>query len=114
MMIRLIGIALMLVGIYFLGTNIIFTTNMSPYWWRGIAADASVLTLTAGVFSLFILRGRFYKQLGWVLVITGIVCVFVSSRAVLNPTSLWQFFASLVSFSIGYQIFTTGDIDIGV
>ena len=32
------GLALMLLGIYFLGQNVIFTTHAYP-WWRGIAAD---------------------------------------------------------------------------
>jgi len=32
------------------GHNILFTTNVSPYWWRGIAADASVVfNRTSGV-----------------------------------------------------------------
>jgi hypothetical protein len=32
------GLALILLGIYFLGSNIIFTTHAYP-WWRGVAAD---------------------------------------------------------------------------
>ena len=43
---QLLGMGLMLLGVYLLGRNIIFTTNVYPYWWRGIAADVSVLALT--------------------------------------------------------------------
>ena len=52
---RLIGLGLLLVGIYFLGQNIYFSTNPYPYWWRGIAANASILSLTIGVLLFFIL-----------------------------------------------------------
>ncbi|MGK7952100.1 MAG: hypothetical protein AB4368_25775 [Xenococcaceae cyanobacterium] len=38
--------------------------------------------------------------------------IFFSSRAILNPTSLWQFCLSLASFVGGYQLFTTGRLNI--
>jgi hypothetical protein len=107
----IIGIGLMFVGVYFLGKNIFFTTNLYPYWFRGIAADLSVLALTTGVGTLFFLP-RSLKFIGWILIIIGIIAVFLSSRAILNPTSLWQFFLSLISFTAGYQLFTTGKINI--
>ncbi|MEO0738717.1 MAG: hypothetical protein AAFZ35_18135 [Cyanobacteria bacterium J06649_12] len=48
LLIQLFGLVLMLLGIYFLGKNIFFTTNVSPYFWRGVAADASIFLLCAG------------------------------------------------------------------
>ena len=108
---RIIGLALILLGIYFLGENIYFTTNIYPYWWRGIAADASILLLTLGVFLFFILPRR-DKGLAFVAIALGIILIFFSSRATLNPTSLWQFFYSLTSFVGGYQLFTTGRLNI--
>ncbi len=107
----IIGLGLMLVGIYFLGTNILFTTNVSPYWWRGISADISVLALTGGIGALFALP-RDSKFIGWTLIGIGIVCVFVSSRAILESTSLWHFFISMISFTAGYQLFSTGKLNI--
>lgn len=107
----IIGIGLMLVGIYFLGDNILFTTNASPYWWRGISADISVFALTGGIGALFILP-RSSKFIGWTLILIGIISVFLSSRAILNPTSLWQFFLSMISFTAGYQLFSIGKINI--
>jgi hypothetical protein len=107
----LLGLGLMLLGIYFLGRNIFFTTQVSPYWWRGIAADASVLSLTGGIVGLFVLpRGS--KFLGWLGVAIGILLVFVSSRAILSPTSLWQFFVAMISMVGGYQLLTTGRINV--
>ena len=63
--VKLIGCCLLVYSIYLLGHNIIFTTNVSPYWWRGIAADASVILLAIGVLSLVFLPSEF-KEIGWV------------------------------------------------
>jgi hypothetical protein len=77
--IKFIGLVFLLVGIYFLGQNIIFTTNVSPFWWRDLSAAGSVLALTAGIIFLVFFR-RAVGQLGWVLVGLGIMLVFVSGR----------------------------------
>ena len=76
-----------------------------------MAADTSILFLTAGVLMFFVLpRGN--KSLAGIAIALGIVAVFVSSKAILQPTSLWQFVLSLASFVGGYQLFTTGRINI--
>ena len=108
---RLFGLGLLLLGIYFLGQNIYFSNNVYPYWWRGVAADTSVLFLTAGVL-LFFLLPRGNKSLAGISIAIGILAVFLSSRAILQPTSLWQFVVSLASFVGGYQLFTTGRLNI--
>lgn len=108
---KLIGLALLLAGVYFLGQNIYFTTNVYPYLWRGVAADASILFLTSGILMLFVLP-RQDKNLGWVALGMGIFLVFFSSRAILNPTSLWQFCLSMACFVGGYQLLTTGRLNI--
>jgi hypothetical protein len=48
------------------------------------------------------------KDLGWTAVAVGIMAIFISSRAILNPTSLWQFFLSLICIASGYKMLTTG------
>ena len=75
MLARLIGLCLLLVGLYFLGQNVYFTTNPYPYWWRGIAADSSILFLTAGVMLFFALPAR-EKMLSIISILIGIVLVF--------------------------------------
>ncbi len=107
LVLRLLGFGLLILGIYFLGRNIIFTTHVSPYWWRGIAANVSILSLMAGVLMLVFLPRR-NKKIGWIPLVVGVVLVFVSSRMMLNPTSLWQFLLSFVSMAVGYQMLTTG------
>ena len=106
--IQLIGLVLMLLGIYFLGKNIFFTTNVSPYFWRGFAADASFFLLCAGICLLAFMPLGAMKQLGWILIGAGILCIFISSRAILNPTSLWQFFVATSAMAFGYRFFATG------
>ena len=59
---RLFGLGLFGLGLYFLGKNIYFTNNIYPYWWRGVAADSSILCLTSGVLMFFALP-RQYKSL---------------------------------------------------
>lgn len=110
-LLRLLGLALLLVGVYFLGQNIYFTTNPYPYWWRGIAADFSILSLTLGLLMTFILP-RQAKSLGWIVLAFGIFLIFLSSRAILNPTSLWHFCLSMASFISGYQLLTTGRLNL--
>lgn len=102
---QLIGIGLMLLGLYLLGKNIIFTTNTSPYFWRGIAADVSIFSLTAGVIGLFMFP-KTAKVLSLILIGFGVIFVIYSSRAVLNPTSLWQFFLSIISMVGGFKLLT--------
>ena len=109
LLIKLIGFALLLWSVYLLGHNIFFTTNVSPYWWRGIAADASVVFLAMGVLVLVFLPDEF-KQIGWILTAIGILSVFMSSRAILNPTSLWEFFIAFIVMALGYKMFSTGRV----
>lgn len=47
------------------------------------------------------------KVMGWIAIGFGIICVFVSSRAILNPTSLWQLFLALGAMGFGYKMMTT-------
>ena len=111
LLVRLLGLSLLLLGVYFFGQNIYFTNNASPYWWRGFAADASILFLTAGVL-IFLAFPRRNKSLAGLAIAIGIVAVSFSSRAILEPTSLWQFVLALVSFTCGYQLLTTGRLNI--
>jgi hypothetical protein len=106
-LLKILGLGLLIWGIYFLGSNIFFTTGRGFYGWRGIAANLSVLSLVAGVLMLVFLP-RDAKNLGWVPVIVAIVLVFVSGRVILNPTSLWQFFLSFALMVGGYKLLMTG------
>ena len=106
-LIKLIGLALIIGGIYLLGQNIYFVSDAYPYWWRGVAADGSILFLTFGVLIFFLMPNE-GKALGAIAIAVGILLVFVSSRVVLRPTTLWHFVGSLACLVAGYQLITTG------
>ncbi|ANV88524.1 hypothetical protein [Picosynechococcus sp. PCC 7117] len=109
---KLIGLGLILLGIYFLGKNIFFTTGGYRYsFWRGISADLAVMTLAGGVVSLFTLPEN-NRTLGWILIGASILLIFAGGRAVLTPVSLWQLFISLASMTSGYQLLRTGRINL--
>lgn len=107
---KLIGLALVLIGIYFLGQNIHFTTYTSRFWWRDIPAAGSVLSLLGGILVL-LFGGRGIRESGWILVGLGIVLVFLSGGVVLRPTSLWTFFVAFCSLIGGYKLLSTGRLN---
>ncbi|MEM6612998.1 MAG: hypothetical protein AAF652_12235 [Cyanobacteria bacterium P01_C01_bin.72] len=53
----------------------------------------------------------YYFRTAFIAIAIGIMAIFFSSRAILQPTSLWQFMISLVSFIGGYQLFTRGKLN---
>ena len=106
---KLLGIALLVLGIYFLGQNIIFTTQYSPYFWREIPAGASVLAIMGGMISLLFFS-RQTGNLGWILLGLGAVLVFLSGGVILRPTSLWSFFIAFAALAGGFQLITQGRI----
>ena len=93
LLVQLLGFGLMLLGLYYLGKNIFFTTSVSPYWWRAILPRSA-------------------KTLGFVCIAFGILMVIVSSRAILTPMSLWQFVISLGSFVFGFRMMLTGRLPV--
>jgi uncharacterized membrane protein HdeD (DUF308 family) len=106
---KLLGAALIILGIYFLGQNIIFATTFSPYFWRDIPAAGSVLAIMGGIISLLFFR-RQTGNAGWILLIAGAVLVFLSGGVILKPTSLWSFFVAFASLAGGFQLLNTGRI----
>ncbi len=106
-LLKALGLGLLMGGIYVLAQDIIFTSHVNSGWWNGIAADGSVLALMGGVLLLVFLPRR-DKHLGWILVTVGIVLVFLSSRAILNSVSLWQFLLSFTLIAGGYNLMRTG------
>jgi hypothetical protein len=106
---RIIGFALMILSLYFLGQNITFTSRIGLYWWVDISAAASVLSLMAGVLCI-LFGGRNFSQLGWILVGFAIILVFLCSKVILQPTSLWNFFLAMLSMLTGWNLMRTGRI----
>ncbi len=106
MFIRLLGIALVLSGFYFLGENIIFATRISPYWWRDFSAAGASLTLIIGILMVVLGEGDIRYLGGWVMGI-AIVLVVVSGGVMLRPTSLWQFGLAVGAMASGLRLLRT-------
>ncbi len=106
---RLLGIALLVLGIYFLGQNIIFATHYYPSLWRDIPAGGSVLSIMGGTIALLFFP-RQTGNLGWILLGLGAVLVFLSGGVILKPTSLWKFFIAFAAFAGGFQLISQGRI----
>lgn len=104
---KFLGIILILVGIYFLGQNIFFSTYYSRYFWRNLPALGSVLSIMSGVIALLFFR-RETGNLGWILLIVGVVLVFLSGGVFLRPTSLWNFFLGFIALAGGFQLLSQG------
>jgi hypothetical protein len=100
-----LGLLSMLLGLYLLWQNLFVTTNLAPYWWQGIAADFSILLLTVGLVKLLLLPTKRLGYMGWILVLAGLLCAWVSDFAILSATTLTEFSAALVALLVGYRLF---------
>ncbi len=111
----LIGIGCFLAGIYGLGRKIVLTTGSSGLyyssgrgwwygWWYGIAAAGTVLLALAGLLAVVFLRGQARWIGAGLLALSGILVVF-SGRAVLLPTTLFEFLVSAFLMAIGVKLF---------
>jgi hypothetical protein len=105
----ILGLALIITSIYFLGQNIVFTSHYYYSFWQSAPATISVLAIMVGIGSLTLWRETM-GNIGWVFIGIGIVSVFLSGGVILQPTSLWTFFVSMLSFASGYQLLTRGKI----
>lgn len=111
LLIKLIGLILLVTGIYFFGQNIIFVSGYYSYFYRSLPATGSVLAIMAGIFTLVFFR-RETANIGWILLGIGIVLVFLSGGVILRPTSLWNFLIAFTALAVGYKFLNEGRINI--
>jgi uncharacterized membrane protein HdeD (DUF308 family) len=102
---KILGLFLLVAGIYFLGQNIMFSTYFSPFFWRNLPAIGSVLCIMGGTASLSCFP-RQTGTFGWILIMAGIVLVFLSGGVFLKPTSLWNFMIAFAALVSGYKLMT--------
>lgn len=100
---KIVGLLLFVVGIYFLGKNVMFSTYYSPFFWRNLPAMGSVLAVASGTISL-ICFPRQTGSFGWILIAAGILLVFLSGGVFLKPTSLWNFMIAFAALVSGYKL----------
>ncbi|AFY69674.1 hypothetical protein Pse7367_1382 [Thalassoporum mexicanum PCC 7367] len=99
---KLLGLGLLIVGMYFLSRNIIFTIGYGQYWWVDLSAAFSVITAIIGVTCIFFLKGL--ADFGWWLIGLSIIFVYFSSGVILRPTSLWTFLVAFACFMAGFKL----------
>jgi len=110
LLIKLLGLILLFVGLYFFGQNIIFVSGYYSFFYRSLPATGSVLAIMAGIFAL-IFFPRETGNFGWILLGIGIVLVFLSGGVILKPTSLWSFCVAFTALTAGYKLLTQGRIN---
>jgi hypothetical protein len=110
LLIRLIGLILLIIGLYFFGQDIIFVNAYYSYFYRRLPATASVIAIMIGVFAL-VFYPRQTGNLGWIFLGIGIVLVFLSGGVILKPTSLWDFIIAFTALAAGYKLLNEGRIN---
>jgi hypothetical protein len=105
---KLIGLALIIGGIYFLGQNI--TIHTAGPWWAQLSAKVAVFAVTGGVMAVIFL-GKELRNIGFIAIGVGIVLVFASSRISVSSTSLWHYFLGISALVGGGKLLSGGKID---
>lgn len=100
---KLLGLGLIIIGIYWLSQGILFTTRSAYYWWQTIPAAGSVILLLAGLWVLFNGR-RSDRNRAWILIGGAIALIFMSGGIVIRPTSLWDFLIGFSALISGYKL----------
>jgi hypothetical protein len=98
---KLLGFALIVIGIYWLGKNIILTTQSTSYGWQTLPAAGSVLLMLAGLWTLFNAKAG---NLGWILIGCAIALIFMSGGVMIRPTSLWTFLVGFSALFGGFKL----------
>jgi hypothetical protein len=105
--IKITGLVLLLVCIYYLGQNIIFASRYHEYFFISIPATGSMLSLIGGIFTL-IFFPKHTDNLGWVLMGIAMVLALLSGGVIFQTTSLWNFFVAFSALSVGYKLLDEG------
>jgi hypothetical protein len=100
---KLLGLGLIIIGIYWLSQGILFTTRTAYYWWQTIPATGSVILFLAGLWMLFN-GGRRNSNRAWILIGGAIALIFMSGGIVIRPTSLWDFLIGFSALFGGYKL----------
>lgn len=104
MLMKVLGLILLLTGIYFLAQNVIFVSGYYSVFSQRLPASASVLAIMTGVLSLIFFR-RETGNFGWGLLGIGLVLIFLSGGVIFRPISLWNLFVSFAALAVGFKLF---------
>lgn len=99
---KLVGLTLIILGIYSLSQNIIFATKIIDHT-SYVAAIASIFTIMIASISLLF----FTKQagsFGLTLLATGAVMVFLSDGFLFQPNVIRSFCLTFIAFVMGFEL----------
>jgi hypothetical protein len=103
LLLKLFGLGLIILGIYWLGQNLILTSRSAYYWWQPIPATGSVLLMLGGLWTLFNASGD-DRNFAWILIGGAIALIFMSGGVMIRPTSLWQFLLGFSALFGGFKL----------
>ena len=110
-MIRLAGLGLFFFGFWFLGQNIIFSSRISFFTFRGIAAGGSIILLIAGI-STYLFGSGSSRNAGLVMLLLAVVLIFMSGIVIITPTSLAEVGVGIAAMIFGGRMVTLGRYDL--
>jgi hypothetical protein len=110
-LIRFIGLGLFFFGFWFLGQNIIFSSQISFFTFRGIAAGGSIILLIAGI-STYLFGSGSSRNAGLVMLLLAVVLIFMSGIVIITPTSLAEVGVGIAAMIFGGRMITSGRYDI--
>ncbi len=101
-LLKLLGLTLIAIGLYWLGKDIILTTR-SAYGWQTIPAAGSVILLVGGLWVIFNVTTS-DRNFGWIMLGGAIALIFMSGGVIVQPTSLWTFLVGFSALFSGYKL----------
>jgi hypothetical protein len=110
-MVRLAGLGLFFFGFWFLGQNIIFSSQISLFTFRGLAAGGSLVLLIGGI-STFLFGSPQSRNAGFIMLLLSVVLIFMGGIITITPTSLAEVFIGIAAMIFGGRMITSGRYDL--
>jgi len=108
---KLLGYALIGLGIALLSHILLVTLPNPPFLWQGLVADAAVLTLVLGAVMLVAVPFAGLRQIGSAFLVLGIATAVVSDAGILGPSILLRLLAVVLALVSGYLLVRKGSLE---
>jgi hypothetical protein len=108
---KLLGYALIGLGIALLSHILLVTLQNPPFLWQGLVADAAILALVLGAVMLTAVPFAGLRQMGSAFLVLGIATALVSDAEILIPSILLRLMAVVVALVGGYLLVLKGSLE---